>query len=37
MLNVAADALAAAIVPFFFVCFGIIWLGFWIVDLFNKK
>jgi hypothetical protein len=37
MLNVAADALAAGIVPFFFVCFGVIWLGFWIIDLFKKK
>ena len=37
MLNVAIDALAAGIVPFFFVCFGILWLGFWIADLFKKK
>ena len=31
------DALFAGIVPFFFVCFAIMWLGFWIVDLFKKK
>jgi hypothetical protein len=37
MLSIAIDALAAIIVPFFFVCFGILWLGFWIVDLFKKK
>jgi len=37
MLSIAADVLAASVVPFFFVCFGIIWLGFWIVDLFKKK
>jgi len=37
MLNVTIDALFAGIVPFFFVCFGIIWLGFWIIDLFKKK
>ncbi len=37
MLSIAADALAASIVPFFFVVFGLMWLGFWIVDLFKKK
>jgi len=37
MLNVAIDTLAASIVPFFFVCFGALWLGFKIVDLFKKK
>jgi hypothetical protein len=37
MLSIAVDTLAAGIVPFFFVCFGILWLGFWIVDLFKKK
>jgi hypothetical protein len=37
MLSIAADVLAAWIVPFFFVCFGIMWLGFKIVDLFKKK
>jgi len=37
MLNVAADVLAASVVPFFFVCFGILWLGFKIIDLFKKK
>jgi hypothetical protein len=37
MLSIAIDALAASIVPFFFVCFGILWLGFKIVDLFKKK
>jgi len=37
MLSIAIDALAASIVPFFFVIMGIMWLGFWIVDLFKKK
>jgi len=37
MLSVTMDALAASIVPLFFVCFGVIWLGFWIVDIFKKK
>jgi hypothetical protein len=37
MLSITADALAAGIVPFFFVSFAIIWLSFWIVDLFKKK
>jgi len=37
MLNVAADALAASVVPFFFVCCGIIWFVFKIIDLFKKK
>jgi hypothetical protein len=37
MLSIAADTLAASIVPFFFVCFGMLWLGFKIVDLFKKK
>jgi hypothetical protein len=37
MLSIAMDVLAAGIVPFFFVCFGALWLGFKIVDLFKKK
>jgi hypothetical protein len=37
MLNVAMDVLAASIVPMFFVVLGLMWLGFWIVDLFKKK
>jgi hypothetical protein len=37
MLSLSIDALAAGIVPFFFVCFGMLWLGFKIIDLFKKK
>jgi len=37
MLSMSIDALFASIIPFFFVCFGIIWLGFKIVDIFKKK
>jgi hypothetical protein len=37
MLNVAIDTLFAGIIPFFFVCFGALWLGFKIVDIFKKK
>ena len=37
MLSIAMDALAASIVPFFFICSGMLWLGFKIVDLFKKK
>jgi hypothetical protein len=37
MLNVTMDVLAASIVPLFFVTVGLMWLGFWIVDLFKKK
>jgi hypothetical protein len=37
MLNVAVDTLAAAIVPFFFVIVGIMWLACTIADLFKKK
>jgi len=37
MLSMSIDALFAGIIPFFFICFGIIWLGFKIVDIFKKK
>jgi len=37
MLSVTMDVLAAGVVPFFFVCFGALWLFFGIVDLFKKK
>jgi len=37
MLSIAIDALAAGIVPAFFVALGAMWLGFAIVDLFKKK
>ena len=37
MLNVAIDTVCAGIIPFFFVCFGIIWFIFKIVDIFKKK
>jgi hypothetical protein len=37
MLSIAADTLAAAIVPFFFIVFGLMWLGFAMYDLFTKK
>jgi hypothetical protein len=37
MLSISVDVLAAGIVPFFFACFGALWLGFKIVDLFKKK
>jgi hypothetical protein len=37
MLSIAADALAACIVPAFFVTFGAMWLGFQIYDYFIKK
>jgi hypothetical protein len=37
MLSIAADALAAGIVPFFFVVVGLMWLACTIADLFKKK
>jgi hypothetical protein len=37
MLSIAADALAAGIVPMFFVVIGILWFIFKIVDIFKKK
>jgi hypothetical protein len=37
MLSVSVDVLAAGIVPFFFVAFGVMWLGCVISDLFKKK
>ena len=37
MLSVSVDVLAAGIVPFFFVSFGLLWLGFQIYDFLKKK
>jgi len=37
MLSIAMDVLAAGIVPFFFVCFGIVWFAFKVMDLFKRK
>jgi hypothetical protein len=37
MLSVSVDVLAAGIVPFFFIVFGLMWLGFAMYDLFKKK
>jgi hypothetical protein len=36
MLSIAADAMAAGIVPAFFVMLGLMWLGFQLYDLFKK-
>jgi hypothetical protein len=37
MLSIAVDTLAAGIVPFFFVVFGLLWIGFATYDFFKKK
>jgi hypothetical protein len=37
MLSLSVDVLAASIVPFFFVAFGLLWIGFATYDFFKKK
>jgi hypothetical protein len=37
MIGLSVDVLFAGIVPFFFVAFGVMWLGCVISDLFKKK
>jgi hypothetical protein len=37
MLSLSVDVLAAAIVPFFFVAFGLLWIGFATYDFLKKK
>ena len=37
MLNVSMDVLAASIVPFFFVVFGLMWIAFATYDFIKKK
>ena len=37
MLNMSVDALAASIVPAFFVVFGLLWIAFALYDFIKKK
>jgi len=36
MMGLSIDALFAGIIPFFFICFGLIWVAFKIIDFLKK-
>jgi hypothetical protein len=36
-MGFGVDMLFAAVVPFFFICFGMVWVAFQIIDFFKNK
>lgn len=37
VIALSLDVLFAAVVPFFFICFGMLWVAFKIIDFIKKK